>query len=78
MSRLTYAVIRDGDCWRILSGRSRMGHFPTWRDAAEATVNLAREAARADHAVEVLIQDRAGELWPVAQFDPAAHAGPDA
>ena len=74
MGRLTYAIIHDEDSWRIVSGRRRIGRFARWRDAAEAAVNLAREAARADHEVEVLIQDRAGELWPVAQFAPAAHA----
>lgn len=77
MGHLAYAIIRDDDSWRILSGQRRMGRFATWREAAEAAINLAREAARADHEVEVLIQDRAGELWPVAQFDPAAHADPD-
>ncbi len=72
MAQVAYAIIRADDCWRILSGRRRIGRFATCTEAATAAVNLAKEAALSDHAAEVLIQDAAGQLWPVAQFDPAS------
>jgi len=72
MSKLTYAVIRDGDCWRIVGERRRFGRFDSCEQAAVAAVQLAREASASDHAVEVLVQDTAGQLWPVVEFEPAA------
>ena len=75
---VTYAIIRADDCWRVLSGRRRIGHYPTCEAAATAAVALAREAAAADHQAQVLIQDTGGQLWPVANFDPAVVCEPEA
>ena len=78
MAQVAYAVIRADDCWRVLSGRRRIGRFATCEEAAHAAIALAREAALARHDAEVLIQDPGGQLWPVARFDPGGMAGAEA
>lgn len=69
MSRLIYAIIRADGCWRVVCERRRIGRYPTCEKAALAAMALAREAVASDHAVEVLVQDVAGQLWPVSEID---------
>jgi hypothetical protein len=70
MARIIYAIMRTDDCWRIVCERRKIGRYETCERAALAAVSLAREAAQASHSSEVLLQDKSGQLWPVAQFDP--------
>lgn len=72
MSRLVYAIIRADGCWRVVCERRRIGRYATCEKAAFAALSLAREAVASDHDVEVLVQDAAGQLWPVAQMDALA------
>ena len=81
MARIIYAIMRTDGCWRIVCERRKIGRYETCERAALAAVSLAREASQANHASEVLLQDKAGQLWPVAQFDPAGfceEAAPEA
>lgn len=78
MSRLVYAIIRSDGCWRIVCERRRIGRYATCEKAAIAAMALAREAVASDHDVEVLVQDGAGQLCPVAQINALAIcAGPE-
>jgi hypothetical protein len=83
MRRIIYAIIKADGCWRVVCERRRIGHYDSCEKAALAAIALAKEARQENHSVQVLIQDLAGELWPVARFDaesicdPAqAEAGP--
>ena len=76
MSRLIYAIIRADGCWRIVCERRRIGRYATCDQAAAAALKLAREAVASHHDVEVLVQDAAGELWPVAEMDAVAAGDP--
>ena len=69
MARMTYAVLKTGDHWQIVSERRRIGQYNACQHAATAAVCLAHEARAAGHDVEILVQDVAGRLWPVARFD---------
>lgn len=70
MARIIYAIMRTDGCWRIVCERRKIGRYETCERAALAAVSLAREASQANHASEVLLEDKSGQLWPVAQFDP--------
>ncbi|HEY1224308.1 MAG TPA: hypothetical protein VGE54_03690 [Brevundimonas sp.] len=76
MARVIYAIIRADGCWRVICERRRIGRYDTCEQAALAAVALARQASEDNHASEVLLQDKAGELWPVAQFDPVGFCSP--
>ncbi len=72
MARLIYAIIRADGCWRVVCERRRIGRYETCEKAALAALALAQEAVASDHDVEVLVQDAAGQLWPVSQMDAVA------
>ena len=66
-----YAIVRDGLEWKIVGGNVT-AHFPSCAAAAFASARLAVEAADEGDEVEVLVQERFGELRSVTP-DPAAY-----
>lgn len=69
MHSIVYAIIRADGWWRVVCERRRIGHYDSCEKAALAAIALAKEARLENKSVEVLIQDLAGELWPVVQFE---------
>ncbi|HTI68146.1 MAG TPA: hypothetical protein VL460_11435 [Caulobacteraceae bacterium] len=73
MAKLRYAVVQFAEEWKVVSGRSRMGHFATQALALNAGARLAREAMAAGHDVELLVQDWAScllsyDVLPTASY----------
>ena len=66
-----YAIVRDGAEWRIVGG-DIAARFPSCAAAAFASARLAVEAADEGDDVEVLVQERFGQLRSVTP-DPAAY-----
>ena len=66
-----YAIVRDGTEWKIVGGRIAV-RFPSCAAAAFASARLAVEAAEDGDDVEVLVQERFGQLRSVTP-DPAAY-----
>lgn len=64
MSQRRYAVVQVGEEWRIV-GQRQMGHFPCRDSAALATARLAAQAVQEGYQVELLIQERFGQLKAV-------------
>jgi hypothetical protein len=60
------AVVRVGDVWRLVHSGRQWGRFDYQVDAVEAALRLARKAATRGRRIEVLIQDRWGEVSPLA------------
>ena len=63
-----YAILRMDTEWKIVCARRRIGHFPTYESALSAGRELACTALECGHEAEILIQNDAGRLSPVA-FD---------
>ena len=66
-----YAIVRDGTEWKIVGG-AVAARFPSCAAAAFASAVLAVEAVEDGDEVEVLVQERFGELRTVTP-DPAAY-----
>jgi hypothetical protein len=66
-----YAIVRDGAEWKIVGGEIA-ARFPSCAAAAFASARLAVEAADEGDDVEVLVQERFGQLRSVTP-DPAAY-----
>jgi hypothetical protein len=60
--KLSYAVLRFGDDWRVVDRDGRHGSFPSAAEAAVHVGGLARAAADLGYDVEVLVQSPVGEL----------------
>jgi catechol 2,3-dioxygenase-like lactoylglutathione lyase family enzyme len=61
-TRLTIAVVRYADGWRVFGPRGGGRHFSYKVDAEEAALRAARQAPEAEGGVQVLVQERWGEL----------------
>ncbi|WP_374575434.1 hypothetical protein [Phenylobacterium sp.] len=62
MSIFRYAILRLGASWRLVGERRRMGPFANISEASRVGASLAREAVKAGHDVELLVQGPFGEL----------------
>jgi hypothetical protein len=71
MTMRRYAIVRDGAAWRIVGGDIEI-LFPSCAAAAFASARLAVKAAEDGDEVEVLVQERFGQLRSVTP-DPAAY-----
>ena len=71
MSKRRYAIVRDGDAWKIVGGETSP-RYPSCAAAAFASARLAVEADDNGDEVEVLVQERFGELRTVTP-DPASY-----
>ena len=60
------AVVRIGDVWRLVHSGRQWGRFDYEIDAVEAAIRLTRKAMAAGRRMEVLVQDRWGEVSPLA------------
>jgi hypothetical protein len=60
-----FGVIHLPEGWRIFANGRRLGRFEFRVDAVEAVLRLAREAMAKGHRVQVLVQERFGELQPM-------------
>jgi hypothetical protein len=72
MTMRRYAIVRDGVGWKIVGGGAAGTHFPSCAAAAFASARLAVEAAENGDEIEVLVQERFGQLRTVTP-DPAAY-----
>jgi hypothetical protein len=72
MTMRRYAIVRDGVGWKIVGGGVAGTHFPSCAAAAFASARLAVEAAENGDEIEVLVQERFGQLRTVTP-DPAAY-----
>ena len=61
---VSYAVVRFGAEWGVLSERRRIGRFAAQDTALQLGIMLALEAQAAGHPVELLVQDGGGRLEP--------------
>jgi hypothetical protein len=59
------AVIRIADEWRVVSDGHPMGGYDYRVDAEEAALQLAARVRAAGRTVELLVQDRNGDLRPL-------------
>jgi hypothetical protein len=66
-----YAIVRDGAEWKIVGG-DVSARFPSCAAAAFASARLAVEASDEGDEVEVLVQERFGQLRSVTP-DPASY-----
>jgi hypothetical protein len=64
MTKRRYAIVRDGDGWKIVGGATSP-RFPSCAAAAFASARLAVEASDNGDEVEVLVQERFGQLRSV-------------
>jgi hypothetical protein len=73
---VSYAVVRFGAEWGVLSERRRIGRFAAQDTALQLGIMLALEAQAAGHPVELLVQDGGGRLEPqsLSPSRPAASA----
>jgi hypothetical protein len=65
MTMRRYAIVRDGAQWKIVGGGAAASHFPSCAAAAFASARLAVKAADDGDEVEVLVQERFGQLRSV-------------
>jgi hypothetical protein len=61
-----YAILRMETEWKIVCARRRIGHFPTYESALFVARELASNALECGHEAEILTQNDAGRLFPVA------------
>ena len=61
----TFSVIRWADVWTIVAKGRRWGRFGYRVDAEEAVLKLAAQGRVEGQSVEVLIQNRFGEMRPL-------------
>lgn len=64
-AKAVFAVVRTGPLWRVVSARESHRTFDFRVDAEEAALKLADRAREGGAAVEVLLQDRFGQLRPM-------------
>ena len=69
MPNRRYAVVQVGDEWRIVGELRQIGHFRTRAEATMATVRLGALAEQEGCSVELLVQERFGELRSFAAWD---------
>lgn len=63
-----FAVLRFAAEWRVLRNGRDSGHFDYQVDAVETAIRLADTARREGRTVEVLVQDKCGQI---DRLDPA-------
>lgn len=62
---ISLGVVRLADAWTIVASGRRWGRFAYKVDAEEAALRLARRIDQSGEAVEVMVQERWGELRPL-------------
>ena len=63
---ISLGVVRLGDGWTIVAAGRRWGRFAYKVDAEEAALRLARRIREAGDDFEIVVQERWGEMIPLA------------
>lgn len=72
MSKITIAVLRWEDGWRVVRAGRRAGSHAFKVDAEEAGLRLANQARASGRDVELLVQDeKTSEVRQMAGWEPA-------
>jgi hypothetical protein len=71
------AVVKLEGAWRLVLNGERVGRFARRRDAMDCALDVARETRQGGSEVELLAEDRSGELAPAVDlsFNPRRPAG---
>jgi hypothetical protein len=59
-----FAVVREGDGWRVIGSHHKFGRYAYRVDAEEIALRLAERARAAGQSSAALVQDESGELRP--------------